>query len=117
MTTEAPTVPGEFHCPQCGFVVVKSVINPATGQTGRTFADTLDQCPNDGTILRPVTYADALAEARREACKSARLARLGEMMEVLLHSLLQRGRLGGHEKQAAENIVGDWAAAKGGSRV
>ena len=64
-------VPGEFACPECGFVVIKSVLNPTTGQCGRDSADRLEPCSNDGTILRPVTYADALAEARDHACSQA----------------------------------------------
>jgi hypothetical protein len=102
------TVPGEFSCPQCGFVVIKSIINPATGQTGRDAADRLETCPNDGTILRPVLYADALTEARKDACKAMRQLRIAEQMEVLLHNLVVRGRLSGHELQAAKNILGDW---------
>lgn len=107
---DQPTVPGEFACPQCGFVVTKSVINPHTGATGRDSADRLEPCPNDGAILRPVPYADALAEARSAACKAMSQARIAEQMEVLLHNLIVRGRLAGHEKVAAENITRDWQA-------
>ena len=71
MNKEQPTVPGEFACPECGFVLTKSVLNPTTGQCGRDVADRLEPCPNDGTILRPVTYAEALAEAREHACQQS----------------------------------------------
>lgn len=64
-------VPGEFQCPQCGFVITKSILNPSIGACSRDTADRLEPCPNDGTILRPVKYADALAEARIEACRLA----------------------------------------------
>jgi len=106
--TETPTVPGEFCCPECGFVVVKSILYAENGAVARDTTDRMELCPNDGTILRPVAYADALDEARHEACRMGARARIGEQMEVLLHNLLVRGRLSGHEKTAAENIVKDW---------
>ncbi len=105
---EEAVVPGEFACPECGFVVVKSIINPTTGDVGRDAKDRLEQCPNDRSILRPVKYADALTEARKAACEHMAKARTGEQMEVLLHNLVVRGRLYGHEKQAAENLLKDW---------
>lgn len=108
MNSEEPTVPGEFACPQCGFVLTKSFINPAAGLVGRYTKDRLEPCPNDGSITRPVKYADALAEARKMACEHMKKARKGEQMETLLHNLVVRGRLHGHEKQAAENLLRDW---------
>lgn len=110
MNSNEPTVPGEFCCPECGFVVIKSTLSAFTGEVRRIVADTMDLCPNDGTILRPVIYFDALNEARSTACRFSAQARIGEQMETLLNNLLVRGRLSGHEIAAAQNIVNDWAS-------
>lgn len=69
-----PIVPGEFHCPECGFVVTKNILYVNGETIGADTADRLEPCPNDGTIMRPVLYLDALNEARKLACES--------MMEV-----------------------------------
>jgi rubrerythrin len=78
MQDQEPVVPGEFRCPQCGFVLTQSILYAANGAVARDTADRLEPCPNDGTILRPVLYADALAEARGQACKLAVEVRTAE---------------------------------------
>jgi hypothetical protein len=103
-----PTVPGEFECPDCGFILTKTVINPRTGGFARDSTDRLEPCPNDGSIMRPVKYSKALDEARQMACRHMAKARKGEQMEVFINNLLVRGRLYGHEKKAAEDLLKDW---------
>jgi hypothetical protein len=71
-------VPGEFHCPQCRFVLTKSIINQQMEFVGRDAADTLEPCPNDGSILRPVRWEDALNEARGDAVKFMQEARTAQ---------------------------------------
>jgi hypothetical protein len=110
--SDEPKVPGEFKCPKCGFVIMKSVLYAESGNIARDTRDTLEPCPNDGEILRPVTFFDALNEARGEACRVAKLVRIGEQMETLLQNLTVRGRLAGHEEIAAKNICSIWAQAQ-----
>lgn len=109
---DEPVVPGEFKCPQCGFVVLKSILSATSGACWRDSKDVLEPCPNDGTILRPVLMIDALNEARGEACKMARKIRIAEQMECLLHNLVNRGSIGGHEFKAAESVLQSWKEAK-----
>lgn len=72
---DEPTVPGEFRCPECGYELTKSVMHGPSGAIARDAADTLEACPNDRSILRPVLYADALNEAREQACAGMILLR------------------------------------------
>lgn len=67
----AQYVPGEWTCDACGFIVTKNVINPASGQVGRSLADNLEACPNDGTALRRVRMDEACRDAREAAMKLA----------------------------------------------
>lgn len=52
-------VPGGWHCPQCKFRLISSVLYARTGNVGVNHAIP-DPCPNDGTALEPDTWkADA----------------------------------------------------------
>lgn len=51
-------VPGELHCPKCGFTLHKRVINAETAQVGvdPTLADCIEACPNDGGPMERTTW-------------------------------------------------------------
>lgn len=56
-SNEVAAAPGEFKCPDCGFVVVKSTINAETGAIGPvTGCAIVELCPN-GVLLQAVLYA------------------------------------------------------------
>lgn len=101
MTPEEPTVPGEFKCPECGFVLMKSILNPTTLAVSRDSTDRLEPCPNDGAILRPVSYREALEEARAEACRSLAARNALDEIAIALNDWW-RERLATHQQRAAE---------------
>ena len=61
-------MPGCYECPKCGFVLSRSILYT---QTGNVSADTpsIEECPNDGELMIPVTYKSAYATMAK-TCES-----------------------------------------------
>jgi len=65
-------MPGVYHCPKCGFVVHKLIVNANTGNVMmRRHCD--DVCPNDNTPLEPSTWE---MDSRKMASVMPELAQL-----------------------------------------
>lgn len=58
-------VPGVFRCAKCNFTLVQSTLNARDGTVTARDAPG-EKCPNDGSPMWRVTYAEQLAEAHEE---------------------------------------------------
>lgn len=106
-------VPGEFQCPQCGFSLTKSFINTDAAIVGRDSRDVMEPCPNDGSILRPVKWADALDEARGQVWKFVKEGRnlklaLRTTLRLLLDSYPNTPELTKNIQKIAERSGLEW---------
>jgi hypothetical protein len=55
-------MPGVFRCPQCDFQLSKQSMCASSGMIGISDSDReTEECPNDGTMMVPVTYREQLA--------------------------------------------------------
>lgn len=53
---EKQYVPGVWRCDTCNFQVSKNVMNVANGTVGADRSEDLEGCPNDGLMMRRVTW-------------------------------------------------------------
>lgn len=55
-------MPGVFRCPECDFQLSKQSMCASSGVVGVSAQDReTEECPNDGTMMVPVTYREQLA--------------------------------------------------------
>jgi hypothetical protein len=64
-------VPGQWHCPNCKFILTKSILYAKSGNIGVNFHCD-EKCPNDGTPMEPRMWeqdarqmAELMPELRR----------------------------------------------------
>lgn len=56
-----PEMPGAFRCPKCNFTLQTNVLSP-TGVFADTRLRAPERCPNDNTIMEPLTWRQANEE-------------------------------------------------------
>lgn len=64
-------IPGHYRCPTCGFVLVSSILYVQSGNIGAKDAAG-ELCPNDGTLMCPVTWEERVKEYAEELLKLRR---------------------------------------------
>mgnify|MGYP001605111312 CR=1 FL=1 len=79
--------PGVFQCPTCGFNLIKTAINAQTGAMGTRESDRMSEdCQNDGTMMRLVTYREMCHDLDKLLGKQA--AKLDALRRVLTRETL-----------------------------
>jgi len=68
-------LPGTWKCDACDFTLSKDIINAQTGEVGVDPDKKREACPNDGTLLRRVSYQEAFRDACDIGMKHAQDAR------------------------------------------
>lgn len=53
---EAPWVPGQFECPKCMFRLSSMKLHASSGAVAQDRDSKPEQCPNDGEIMKRVTW-------------------------------------------------------------
>ena len=53
-----PTMPGAWICDKCGFVLQKNNLYVKSGTIGADMRDEVEGCPNDGTVMRGLTWRE-----------------------------------------------------------
>lgn len=54
----ANQVPGTLFCPKCRFVVHRNILYAKSGNIGVDSSPTIEACPNDGELMRPMTWQE-----------------------------------------------------------
>lgn len=102
-------VPGAWHCDKCGFELTKTTLCVASGNTGTTEADRQsEQCPNDGTWMRPVTYREAVAAFEKRCFEEIERANNAEAELLTLRQESASAERRGIE-QALEAVIGAYS--------
>lgn len=70
---EAVYVPGSWKCPQCPFGQVNSYLHLQSGTIGPN-TDAVPLCPNDGSLMKRVTWKEYFADTNK---------RLGEELDLV----------------------------------
>lgn len=55
-------MPGAWRCPKCNFTLQKSVLHVADGGISANTEPFNNVCPNDGTLMKPLTWREANKE-------------------------------------------------------
>lgn len=55
-------MPGCWSCQKCGFVLQKSILHAGSGSISANNEPFNEPCPNDGTLMRPLTYRQAFED-------------------------------------------------------
>lgn len=62
--------PGAWHCERCGFVLQKSVLHAVTGAVSANNEPFNEKCPNDGLLMKPLTWKKMSEDNYRAGCKA-----------------------------------------------
>lgn len=54
-----PHMPGAWTCPKCNFTLQKNVLSVTTGNIGADTSPLNEVCPNDGQLMKPLTWREA----------------------------------------------------------
>ncbi len=72
---EAPWVPGQFECPKCMFRLSSNILSASTGAVAVDRKAKPEQCPNDGEIMKRVTWQQLADDYGDAATRYARRVR------------------------------------------
>ena len=110
-------MPGAWTCDKCGFGLQKSVLCADSGQVAANTSPLNEVCPNDGTLMRPLTWREAndfyakefekfLADYKilRSALLEVMRGDSGEYRKLAWHALL-RTRTPPAEIEAESNVA------------
>lgn len=67
---EAPWIPGQFECPKCMFRLSSNILSATTGAVAPNRKAAPETCPNDGEVMRRVTWQQQARDAVESATQA-----------------------------------------------
>ena len=77
-------MPGAWKCDCCGLVLQKNVLYVGDGLMSADTSPLNEKCPNDGKLMRPLTWREVNEELYEKVCVLSPIARAASELESYL---------------------------------